>query len=87
MNPFSEPKSPEKLDIPDIPLVPFEKKISYTKKNTVISPNFLVYKFWGKHSFRIVLGESPETMRKLYLSTNFHTKKLTEITVFFVVLI
>ena len=42
-----------------------------TAKNTVISPNFLMWKFCGMHSFRIVSGESPETMRKLCLSTKF----------------
>ena len=47
---------------------------SLTLKNTVISPNFLVWKFWG---------DSPETMWKLCLSTNFHTIKLGEITVFY----
>ena len=34
-------------------------------KKTVISPNFLEWKFWERHSFRIISGDSPETMRKL----------------------
>ena len=38
-----------------------------------------------RHSFRIVLDDSPEAMRKLCLSTNFHTTKLGEITVFYAV--
>ena len=42
-----------------------------TAKNTVISLNFLVWKFCGKVQFRIVLGESPETVRKLCLSIKF----------------
>ena len=36
------------------------------------------------HNFRIVSGDSAETMRKLCLSQNFHTRKLGEITVFYV---
>ena len=66
-------------------------------KNTVISPNFQVWKFCGKtqfphnfgqvarNYFRIISSESPETMRKLCLSTNLHTRKLGEIMVFFTV--
>ena len=42
-----------------------------TAKNIVISPDFLVWKFWERHSFRIVSGESSETMWKLCLSTKF----------------
>ena len=42
-----------------------------TVKNSAISPNFLVGKFCGKAQFRIVSGTSPETMRKLCLSTKF----------------
>ena len=42
---------------------------SNTAKNTVISPNFLVWKFCGK--VRIVLGDLPETMKKLCLSSKF----------------
>ena len=41
--------------------------------------------FVERHSLRIVSGDSPETMRKLCLSTNFHTMKLGEITVFYTV--
>ena len=47
------------------------KAIHNTAKNIVISPSFLVWKFCGRHSFRIVLGESCETMRKLCLFTKF----------------
>ena len=43
--------------------------IPCTTKNTAISPNFLVWKFCERHSFRIVSGESPKTMRELCLST------------------
>ena len=35
------------------------------------------------HSFRNVLGESPETLRKLCISTKFHTRKLGEIKVIY----
>ena len=38
-----------------------------------------------RHSFRIVSGESLETMRKLCLSTKFSHLKLGEVTVFFAV--
>ena len=31
-------------------------------KNTVISPNFMVWEFCGKAKFRIVSGDSPETI-------------------------
>ena len=37
-----------------------------TAKNNVISQNFV-----ERHSFCIVSGKSPETMRNLYLSTKF----------------
>ena len=40
-----------------------------TAKNTVISTNFLVLKYWGKTKFPHSLGESHETMQKLCLST------------------
>ena len=36
-------------------------------QNTIISPNFLVWKFCGNVQFR----DSPETLRKLCLSTKF----------------
>ena len=38
-----------------------------------------------RHSFRIVSGDSAETMRKLCLSTKFHTRKVGEITAFYAV--
>ena len=55
--------------------------MKHTVKNTVISPNFLVWKFCGKaqfpHSFgRFAYWTFPQ---------NFHTRKLGEMTVFFVV--
>ena len=34
------------------------------------------------HSFRIVSGESPETVRNYVFPQNFHTTKLGEITAF-----
>ena len=54
-------------------------------KSTLFSPNLLVWKFVEWHSFCIVLGELPNTIRKLYLSTNFYTRKFGGITVFFAV--
>ena len=47
-----------------------------TAKNTIISPNFLVWKFCTKAQFPHSFGQS---------ATNFHTKKSDEITVFFAV--
>ena len=38
-----------------------------------------------KHSFRIVSGDLPKTMRKRCLSTKYYTRKLGEITLFSVV--
>ena len=38
-----------------------------------------------RYSFRIVSGDSPETIRKLCLSTKFHNMTLAEITVFYAV--
>ena len=50
------------------------------------SPNFMVWKFVGRHSFHIVSGDSPETMRKLCLSTKFPHHEIRLITVFCAVL-
>ena len=51
-----------------------------TVKNTVISPNFLVWKFCGKsqfpHSFR------PKLCGNCAFPQNFHIRKLGEITAF-----
>ena len=55
----------------------------YTAKNTVISPNFLVWKFCGKaqfpHSFGRVTRNYGETVHS-------HTWKLGEIKIFFAVI-
>ena len=59
---------------------------SWTAWYTIISPNFLVRKFFGTYSSRRVAGESSETLRKLCVSTNFHTRKLREISVFLAVI-
>ena len=53
-----------------------------TAKNTVISPDFLVWKFAERHSFRIVSGDSPGNCA---FPQNFHTSKLGEITIFYAV--
>ena len=44
---------------------------------------FWCEKFVERHSFGIVSSDSPETMRKLCLSTNFCPRDSGEITVFF----
>ena len=46
-------------------------RAKFTAKNTVISPNFLVWKLCERNSFRIVSGDSAEAKRKLCLSTKF----------------
>ena len=43
--------------------------------------------FVERQSFHIVSGNSPETMRKLSVSTKFSTRKLCEIMVFYAVII
>ena len=45
-----------------------EKVFAHTAKNTVNSPKFLLWDFVERHSFRIVLHDSPKTMRELHLS-------------------
>ena len=42
-----------------------------TAKNSVILPDFLMWKFCGKAHFPIVSGDSPDTVRKLPLSEKF----------------
>ena len=42
-----------------------------TAKNTLISPNFLLWKFLERHSLRRVSDDSPETLGKMCLSTKF----------------
>ena len=48
-----------------------KRRILFLQKNTLISPNILVWKFCRKHGFRIVLGNSPKTLRKLCLCAEF----------------
>ena len=55
---------------------------SYTAKNTVISPNFLMWKFCGKSQFPRFLGNCGNCA----FPQNFH-RKLGEITVFFTVVL
>ena len=54
--------------------------INCTVENTVISPNYLVWNFCRKVQFPHSFG------RKCAFPQNFHTRKLSEITVFFAVL-
>ena len=49
-----------------------------TAKNTVISPNFLVWKFCGKAQF-------PHSFGRITFPQNFHTRKLGENTIFYTV--
>ena len=44
---------------------PKKEKEDGTAKNTIVSPDFLLWKFCGKAQFP---GDSPKTMRKLCLS-------------------
>ena len=43
--------------------------------------------FTERHSFCIVSGDSPETLRKLYLSAKFPHRKSVQITVIFAVIV
>ena len=49
---------------------------SVTVKNTVISPHFRCGNFVERYSFCRVSGDSPETMRKLCLSTKFSHQEI-----------
>ena len=53
-----------------------------TAKNIVISPNFLVWKFYGKIQFPHSFGRFG---RNCAFPQNFHTRKLGEIKIFFLV--
>ena len=50
------------------------KEVLIIAENTVISPNFMVWKFCGKAQF---------PYRNYAFPQNFHTMKLGEITVFY----
>ena len=62
----------------------FQVALLNTAKNTVISPNFLVWKFCGKAQFPHSYGR-PKLCRNCAFPQNFHTRKLSEIRVFLVV--
>ena len=57
--------------------------LTYTAKNSVISPDFLVWKFCRKVKFRVV---RPKLCGNFAFPQNLHTGKSGEITVFFAVL-
>ena len=61
------------------------KKITQiiTGKNTIISPNFLLWKFCGKAQFPHSLGRIARKYAETAFPQNFRTKKLGEITVFY----
>ena len=61
-----------------------QMNLIFTAKNTVISPNFLVWKFCGKAQFPNSFGK---LCRNCAFPQNFHTRKLGEITVFSAVLV
>ena len=56
-----------------------------TLKNTVISPNFLVWNFFGKAEFPHSFGRFAPSYGNCAFPQNVHTRKLGEITVFFAV--
>ena len=56
-----------------------------TAKNTVISPNFLVWKFYGKEQFPHSFGRIAQNYVETSFPQNFHTRKLGEITIFYAV--
>ena len=53
-----------------------EKVFAHTPKNSAISPNSLVCKFCGKAQFPLSFYDSPETMKKLRLSTKFQHQEV-----------
>ena len=59
--------------------------IPITAKNTVISPDFLVWKFCGKAQFPYSFGRFARNCAETAFPQNFHTSKSGEITVFFAV--
>ena len=54
----------------------------FTWKNTVISPNYLVWKFRGKAQFPQTFGRFVRNCRNCVFPKSFLTRKLGEITVF-----
>ena len=50
-----------------------------TAKNTVISPNFLVWKFCGKAQFPYSFGRLARNYAETVFPQNFHTRKYGEI--------
>ena len=56
----------------------------FTAKNSVISPNFKMWKFCGKAQFQYSFGQ---ISRNCAFPQNFHTRKLGEITEFFAVFV
>ena len=60
-------------------------RIAVIAKSIIFHPISRCGNFAESHSLRIVLGESPETMRKLCLQIKFLHQEIGEITVFFAV--
>ena len=58
------------------------KRVASTAKNTVISPDFPVWRFCGKAKFPHSFGR---TTQNFTFPQNFHTRKSGEITLFFAV--
>ena len=57
-----------------------------TAQNTVISPNFMVWKFFGKAQFPHSFGRIARNCENCAFPQNFYTRKLGEITVFYAVM-
>ena len=57
----------------------------FTAKNTVISPNYLVWKFCRKAQFQYSFGQIAKLCGNCAFPQNFHTRKLGEIMVFYAV--
>ena len=49
----------------------------HTTKNTVVSPNFLLWKFCRNTRFRRVSADSPKTLGKRCVSTEFPQQKIS----------
>ena len=69
-------------------LITVYKKVTVTNrnyfsaKNAITSPNFV-----KRHNFRIVSGNCPKLCEHCAFPQNFHTRKLGEITAFYIVFI
>ena len=73
--------------LPPFSLLKFKKEEQFIAWNTVISLNFMLWKFCGNAKFPKSFGRiSSETLRKLCVSKNLNNRKFGKITVFYAVI-